>query len=73
MIPLQNDRKILLQIGDGPEGLTIYTSNGSDHRPALFITVSTWNAAMTSKSHFGPFVLSSTLIAQLKTYLKGAK
>lgn len=67
----RNDRVNLLNIGDGPEGILIYTSEdeGSiDHSnkfPAMYMEVAIHGAAMK----FGPFqtTLYDQLIVQLKS------
>ena len=55
------DRIVLLDVGDGPEGITIYTSENegtidwSQTFPALYVDISI-NGAY---AHFGPFSLKS--------------
>lgn len=55
------DKKILLDVGDGPEGITIYTSDDegvvdwAGSFPALYITIS----IMGADAKFGPFSLAS--------------
>lgn len=71
MTKLTKDKTVLLAIGDGPEGIEIYTSDQEGvidwaaTLPALYVSV-TINGAM---AHFGPFVLSKSLIAQLNMQL----
>lgn len=54
-----NDKQVLLNVGDGPEGITIYTSEDqgiidwSPSWPALYIEISINGAS----SKFGPFTL----------------
>jgi hypothetical protein len=55
------NREILLDVGDGPEGITIYTDpdkgavDWSGHEKPLYIEVSMWGASAS----FGPFDLDS--------------
>lgn len=66
-----DDRKILFEVGDGPEGITIYESDAegvndwSPILPALYVMVSTNGAFFKA----GPFTLGSIrkqLLSKLK-------
>jgi len=65
-------KKVLLSVGDGPEGIEIYTSENraitdwATNIPALYVSVSVNDA----QAGFGPFTLSETLIAQLEERLQ---
>lgn len=54
-----SDKQILFEVADGPEGVTIYSSEDEAisswgrHVPGVFVSVSV-NGAM---AHFGPFSL----------------
>ena len=67
-----DDKKVLLSVGDGPEGIEIYTSeeravvDWASDIPALYVDVSLNNVT----AHFGPFWLSKALIEQLRSVLK---
>lgn len=58
---IDHTKEILLEVGDGPEGITIYTSeeeaivDWADHVPALYIQASL-NGAYVK---LGPFMLKS--------------
>ena len=64
-------RKVLLEVGDGPEGFCFYTSDNeavtdfATHYPALYLTASLNGASFK----LGPFSLS-TIQEQLKEKLK---
>ena len=68
-----HDKTVLLSVGDGPDGIEIFTSEDkavvdwAHDIPALYINIS---CGMTSAAQFGPFSLSKSLIAQLKERLK---
>lgn len=67
-----DDRKILLGANDGPEGITIYTSDeegmvdGATTFPAVYVNVSLNGGS----AHFGPFTLGS-IYKQLNLTLSG--
>lgn len=66
------DKQVRLVIGDGPEGVEIFTSeeraivDWAKDIPARYIKVS----MMDASAQFGPFTLSKTLIEQLVARLK---
>lgn len=68
---LMPDKQILLDVGDGPEGITIYTSDDegvvdwAGSFPAVYITISI-NGAFAK---FGPFSLKG-IHDQIKSALK---
>jgi len=70
------DREFLLEIGDGSDGIEIYTSEDeavvdwATDIPALYLTVS---CGMLVNAKFGPFPLSRSLIEQLREKLKMTK
>lgn len=67
---MKADRKILLDAGDGPDGLTIYTSeeeaivDWAASSPAMYITV----AVQGGYAKFGPFL--PRVLEQVKAALK---
>ena len=68
---MTNDKQILLDVGDGPEGIQIYTSeeegivNWAGSFPAVYIVASLWGANFK----LGPFTLGS-IYTQLREKIK---
>lgn len=67
---MKDDKHILLEVGDGPEGIQIYTSDdeGIDWActyPPVYIVTSLWGAQVK----LGPFTLPG-IYNQLKDKLK---